>query len=69
MQNVKINGLIADLKKRAEGREQALLAVRKNEEVSPELIGSEEVHQARIDEIEYVIDELQQLLEDEKTLN
>ena len=66
MKSGKIRNLVADLKARAEAQENNIIALRKKGEHADVALAAEVVHQAHITELEYVIDELQQmLLEDE----
>jgi predicted translin family RNA/ssDNA-binding protein len=62
MKTEKIRELVEELKERAEAREKEITAGRKASKQSDAIVAAETVHQAHINELEYVIDELQQLL-------
>lgn len=66
MRNEKIHDIVEQLKKRAEGREEAIAATRKDGAPTDAELAAATVHQAHIDEIEYAIDELQQALQEDQ---
>jgi hypothetical protein len=62
MLKAKIEGLIAALRKRIEGREQSIAAVKADPKLVIDPDASEALDRAHIDELEYTIEKLEQLL-------
>jgi hypothetical protein len=62
MLKAKIEELIAALRKRIEGREQSIAAVKANPKQFLDPDASEALDRAHIDELEYTIEKLEQLL-------
>jgi hypothetical protein len=62
MLKARIEELIAALRKRIEGREQSIAAVKANPKHFIDPDASEALDRAHIDELEYTIEKLEQLL-------